>query len=31
MSTETTGLTTIEHWLDDETVAYIAACILLDD
>lgn len=26
-----TGQTTIEHWLDDYTVAYIGACVILAD
>ena len=25
----TTGRTTVEHWLDDDTVAYISACVMI--
>lgn len=26
-----TGQTTIEHWLDDDTVSYVGACVILYD
>jgi hypothetical protein len=26
-----TGETTIENWLDNDTVAYIGACVMLDN
>jgi len=26
-----TGKTTTEHWLDDDTVAYIGACVRLSN
>lgn len=26
-----TGKTTIENWLDDDTVAYIGACVILSN
>ena len=31
MNIGVTGLTTIEHWLDDDTVAYIGACVILSN
>lgn len=26
-----TGKTTVDHWLDDATVSYIFACVLLEE